>query len=312
MIHIIGLGSIGKLLTHTLRSNGLAVNVLLRGNPLNKEIVARQSAYQLRLRRPPDHDEQHQGGIRFELIGDTQSQIETLLVCTKAYHTAAAIQSIKGRLSARSSIVLLNNGLGVLDEVKQIFDGSAPSILESIISHGVYTSDSRETHSTIVHAGRGAFVISSAQTSSVIDDLCQALQVLDLKKLEYSAFCQAQLRKVLVNVVISPLTAISGLRNGQIGRFDDLIERIIRECIVVMAQLSPPFRIPYEEARRVVDEVIQLTAENKSSMLQDVLAGRQTEIEYINGYIVREGQRHRCDVRYNQALVEMVRKIEHR
>ena len=67
--------------------------------------------------------------------------------------------------------------------------------------------------------------------------------------------------------------------------------------------------IPEEEALDLVFSVAEKTAANTSSMLQDVLHGRSTEIEAINGYIVRQGRNNGIAVPVNEALYSMVWSI---
>ena len=67
-------------------------------------------------------------------------------------------------------------------------------------------------------------------------------------------------------------------------------------------------RFSKESLEEVVLDVAAKTAKNTSSMLQDVRAGRATEIDYINGYIVKRGEEIGVDVRFNERLVEMVKE----
>ncbi len=67
--------------------------------------------------------------------------------------------------------------------------------------------------------------------------------------------------------------------------------------------------ISEEEALGLVLSVAEKTAANTSSMLQDVLRGKETEIEAINGYLVREAKKHRIAVPVNEALYGIVSSI---
>jgi 2-dehydropantoate 2-reductase len=115
-------------------------------------------------------------------------------------------------------------------------------------------------------------------------------------------------KKLLVNCVINPLTAILQVRNNEIGGklLAGIRHAVVREGVAVgMAEgisLKPD----------LVDFVDQLIPryENRSSMLQDVIRGNRTEIDFINGMIVDLGKRHHIPTPANECLAQLVRFLE--
>jgi 2-dehydropantoate 2-reductase len=96
--------------------------------------------------------------------------------------------------------------------------------------------------------------------------------------------------KLIVNAAINPVTALAGVPNGALLERDDLHRKahaVAREGEAVAAALE--IALDYADACRRVDEVCTATATNRSSMLQDLERGRATEIDCINGAIVRAG-----------------------
>jgi 2-dehydropantoate 2-reductase len=94
--------------------------------------------------------------------------------------------------------------------------------------------------------------------------------------------------KLIINAAIGPVSALSGLPNGQLPKrkkWRTLLERAAREGAAVAARQG--IRLLYRNPVRAVAEVCRNTAENLSSMLQDVRRQRKTEIDAINGAIVR-------------------------
>lgn len=140
--------------------------------------------------------------------------------------------------------------------------------------------------------------------------------MLDAALVSPSEVRQAQLRKLVVNSVINPLTALLGCKNGQVlaskeGR--DLMDLLLKEAgPIVRALLPDPSNETVRRAfsdealRDLVVAVAGQTAENTSSMLQDVRAGRKTEIAYINGYLVSEGKRLGLPCDHHAGLVERI------
>jgi 2-dehydropantoate 2-reductase len=110
--------------------------------------------------------------------------------------------------------------------------------------------------------------------------------------------------KLVQNSIINPLTALAGIPNGRLPRHPlfAFAPRLAAEASAVAERegvaLSP----------NLVDEVAKLaqaTSGNRSSMLQDVLRGRSTEIDAINGYIVSTGHRHGMKCPTHEALVQL-------
>jgi len=83
------------------------------------------------------------------------------------------------------------------------------------------------------------------------------------------------------------------------------VERVVAEAVALAA--AEGLAISGEEALEQVLSVAEKTAANTSSMLQDVLRGRKTEIEAINGYIVRQAREHGINTQINEALYLLVK-----
>ena len=117
--------------------------------------------------------------------------------------------------------------------------------------------------------------------------------------------------KLVVNAAINPLTAITQLKNGEIIEHAELLDvqrRIVEEtCAVAKAKA---ITIHYSDPVEKVKDVCRATASNKSSMLQDIINGNKTEINYINGAIVSEGDKHTIPVPYNDIMTRLVSALE--
>lgn len=98
--------------------------------------------------------------------------------------------------------------------------------------------------------------------------------------------------KLAANCVINPLTAIHDCHNGELVRYAAEIEAICREVAMVMDREG--YHTHYESLLFYVGQVIRSTADNVSSMLQDVRAQRHSEIDYINGHILRRARAERA------------------
>lgn len=94
--------------------------------------------------------------------------------------------------------------------------------------------------------------------------------------------------KLIVNAAINPLSALTGVRNGALLELPEVRERaanIARETAAVAAAAG--IALPFDDPVAYVEDVMRATAANRSSMLQDLERGRPTEIEAIDGAVVR-------------------------
>lgn len=117
--------------------------------------------------------------------------------------------------------------------------------------------------------------------------------------------------KVIINAAINPLTAILRVPNGALAESDDtlaLMRSIAAEAarVAEARSIALPYADPFERARQVA----QATATNHSSMLQDVLKNRPTEIDAINGKIVEHGREVGLPTPVNATLTSLVRALE--
>lgn len=127
---------------------------------------------------------------------------------------------------------------------------------------------------------------------------------------------QLQLEKLAVNSILNPLTALFDDRNGSLN-YNFPVTRLKRlmlaETSLVIRSLpelkglpNVPSRFSAERLENVVFRVADQTRDNISSMLADIRAGRQTEIEYINGYIVKKGEELGVKCVVNYAMMQAV------
>jgi len=116
--------------------------------------------------------------------------------------------------------------------------------------------------------------------------------------------------KLLVNVGINALTALTGFKNGQLLDYPEterLMEKLVLEAAEVARKKGAHIEEdPIEKARKAA----AATRENRSSMGQDFDHRRKTEIDAINGAVVREAQSLGIPIPFNQTVTDLVKAIE--
>ncbi len=232
-----------------------------------------------------------------------------VIICVKTYSLPDLSRELKesGLLEERfkeSLFILLMNGMGN----REIFlkSGLDPARLqEGITSLGVLLAG----EGRVELKGRGKTVLQN----KIGREDRQFLEKRFLEKgfqIEFSPdFQRQQFLKLLVNATINPITALTRWQNGVIlfPALKSTVEAVVAEVVAVAAAVG--LAIPEEEALALVLSVAEKTAANTSSMLQDVLRGKEMEIEAINGYIVRQAGDHGIEVPVNEAMYGMVKSI---
>ncbi len=116
-------------------------------------------------------------------------------------------------------------------------------------------------------------------------------------------------KKLIMNSVINPLTAILQVRNGELLRSDHWI-KLMRALYDEARQITNALDIELsEELWSELLNLIRSTSENNSSMLQDLQAGKKTEIDWINGALIRKAQQKGISVPTHEAMYQMVKGI---
>ncbi|KAF2851164.1 2-dehydropantoate 2-reductase [Plenodomus tracheiphilus IPT5] len=332
-IHILGLGNLGKLLAHSLRKHHpkLPITLLFHRPSLLEEWNGAGRSIEIVRGGVSDT----QSGFSHEDVSHNGSQIQQLIVATKTHATAKALQPLRGRLSPTSTLLFLQNGIGTIDEVNtQVFPdpSSRPNYLAGIFNHGVYaTSPFSSVHAGIADAVIGPVRSSNSPTNppphlhnSALAHAIIACPELSTSLVSAQDLLHTQLQKLTINAVINPLTVLFGCKNGKLfsnKAICTLIEHQIREISMIVKTIiatshpsstesSVLAKFDVDRLRALVFDVGRKTAGNISSMRQDRLAGRKTEIDYINGYLVAQAGKAGVACPLNTRIVQLVKDGE--
>jgi 2-dehydropantoate 2-reductase len=313
-IHILGAGSIGQLWAISIRSKlpSYPVTLMLRGSSPGE---GGSSFCQKFWWRQTAWEAPREATVPIQYVNDQKDPIHTLVVTTKSYQAKDAVESILNTSNKPTRVIVLCNGaLSVRDELLPILKNDVPLILATT-THGAYREEniSEQTeaeNSCLVHAGIGTtFIQDEAADLAVLwDDVG-----LSCSTLTSSAMDQLLWKKLAANCVINPLTAIFRCTNGDLllePSFYELQHNLLYE-VAQVAQACTGNHDMLDETtlRQFVGQVIHDTKNNKSSMLQDVLHGKQTEIEHLNSYIVRKGRALGIECPENEDMVSRILEI---
>lgn len=232
---------------------------------------------------------------------------DLVIITTKSYDTKPAITHVKTAIGDKTGILTLQNGIGNVEIIGEVV--GPDNVIGGVTNLGATLIS--DTH--VRHAGSGETIIGKIDgTNPVI--LREIRELFNRVKLEakISRDIRAVLwSKLIINVGINALSALTRLHNGKLVEFEGT-KRILRDAVTEAVKIAKRKRIKliYDDPLAKVEAVCEATAGNVSSMLQDVLRKKRTEIDFINGVVVRLGQELGIPVPVNSMLVDLVKTIE--
>lgn len=236
-----------------------------------------------------------------------EGPVELAFVFVKSYATARAARQTRRVLAPDGLALTLQNGLGNREVLAEVL--GEERVVQGVTSHGATVLGPGRVR----HAGAGstqlaaptpdlrprvAAIAAMLTEAGIKTDLVDDLQTLVWGKL-------------IVNAGINPLTALLRVHNGVLAEEETcrrLVALAVEEAAAVARALG--ITLPFDDPVAHVLQVARATGANRSSMLVDVLRGSPTEIEAINGAIVREAQRLGVPVPFNEALFNLVKALE--
>lgn len=225
---------------------------------------------------------------------------DLLLVTLKAWQVSDAVKALAATLAETTPILLIHNGMGTIEELRNI---RQPLLM------GTTTHAARRDGNVIIHVANGTTHIGPAREQdgdfSYLADLLQCV----LPDVAWHNNIRAEMwRKLAVSCVINPLTALWNCPNGELRNHPEEVNLICQEVAAVIEREG--HHTSADDLRYYVEQVIDSTAENISSMLQDIQALRHTEIDYITGYLLKRARTHGIPVPENSRLFELVKRKE--
>ena len=240
------------------------------------------------------------------VVDEISIQPDVVLICVKSYTTKQAAEKIKSWLSPEAFVVTLQNGVGNLEILEEIF--GKKKVFGGITAQGSTLLGPGK----IRHAGQGETIIGPEEDpDSPLERIVSAFNTAGFNTRSIKNVVDLIWGKLIINVGINSLSAITRLKNGRLAELNGtrrVMETAVKEAVAVAAAKN--IQLPYPDPFGRVMEVCRDTAENIASMLQDVLKQRMTEVDFINGAIVREGIALGIPTPVNHTLTCLVKTIQ--
>ncbi|SNC75326.1 ketopantoate reductase [Marinobacter sp. es.048] len=294
MIGILGAGSLGGLWGAMLPA-GRAAFIARPGEPTDTDL-----SYRFRPFEGPE------SAVRIPLLR-ASDRPELILVTTKAGDTLDALAGVIDQFRVDIPIVLFQNGLGSQQAV------AARWPERPILAASTTEGANRPEPGLLVHAGTGdTWVGPLTEPAKIsVDSAVARLEDSGLTIHPEPAILQRLWQKLVINAGINPYTAILDCPNGEIlsaPLYQSTIDELCQELSELM-NAAVQIRQTPDSLRQRIEQVAKNTAGNTSSMRADVLRKRQTEIDFINGYLAKLGKELGIGTPVNQMLTEQVQQL---
>ncbi|MDD5348408.1 MAG: 2-dehydropantoate 2-reductase, partial [Candidatus Omnitrophica bacterium] len=258
-------------------------------------------------------------GLRLEGLASMEAKVnasadpkeigaaDLVILCVKSYDTKKAMTLARPLVPERGAVLTLQNGIGNIEIANEVMGeerviGGVTIVGATLVDTGV-----------VRYTGKGETVIGKIDGSITVE-------LRTIRELFIRAGLQTRISrdikgalwsKLVINAGINALTALTRLPNGKLLDYEGT-RTVMRQAVTEAVKVAKRKRIKltYDDPLSKVEAVCEATAGNISSMLQDVLKKRRTEIDAINAVIVRHGQESGIPVPVNTLLVELVKTIE--
>jgi 2-dehydropantoate 2-reductase len=295
-VAVIGPGAIGCCLAVRLALAGHKVT-LIDHHP---DRAARLSARPIRIHTPAGDLE-----ARIPVRTAPDAPPDLVLLATKAYSAGAAAGAAAAWIG-RAPLVCFQNGLGVTREVAAALPQT--NVITAVSYQAAnFVREGEVNHVAVLrthlgYEGRGP------------DDVVRAVADL-LGRAGYEPGVEADMTplvwgKLIVNAAINPVAALAGVTNGEVAARPTL--RALAACVAAEAEAVARARgitLPYAGGVQATMETARGTADNRCSMLQDIEAGRPTEIDYLNGAVAAAAEGCGVAAPANRAIAALIRQV---
>ena len=235
------------------------------------------------------------------LPSDKSFQPDLIIIAVKAQGLESAIENIKNFVHKDVIIISLLNGISSEEKIQEIYPNA--KVLKSyFIGHSAVRNGN-----SVTQDGVGEIVVEkSSKLKEIFDEFKINYKMPD--DIVYSMWL-----KYTMNLFSNQVSAILNMNFGELKRnsaFIDFAQKIIAEVRLVAEKKGVQNLENLE--KDALDFLQKMCDEGKTSMLQDVLAGRKTEVDIFAGEIIRLGKLHEIPTPCNQVLYDLIKIVEER
>ncbi len=228
-----------------------------------------------------------------------------VILATKAHQVRPAAEAAVP-WAARATVLAIQNGLGAVGQVRRALPDA--TVLAGVCYQAanlVAEGEVRHVASVAVHVG-----YEDGPADAAVRAVASLLDAAGLRGRAGDDMPPVIWGKLLVNAAINPVAGLAGVPNGEVASRPSLaaLATAIAEEGEAVAR-AERVTLPYASAPEATLETARATAENRCSMLADLESGRPTEVDYLNGALVRLGEARDVATPANRAIAALVRQV---
>lgn len=300
-IVVVGAGAMGSVFGGRLTEAGVSTTLL----DTDTELVARLNRDGLRL--------VESGGERTVKVHASAdpSEVEppdALLFFVKCHQTGPAAKLTRALAGDETAVVSLQNGWGNADTLSEAFDP------HRVVVGVTYTSATVLERGVVSSSGPGRTLLgpyADGSAEALASRVAEALETAGFP-IERPRPVLAEIwKKLVLNAATLPTAALTGLPAGELAgsaEMRELVDAAAAEAVA--AGQAKGFELDLEERLQAIHTTLERAGSGKGSMLQDVEAGRRTEIDVISGAVLGAAAEHGLDVPVTRALYALVTGLE--
>lgn len=238
--------------------------------------------------------------VRADTAADAVRGAELVLFCVKSQDTETAGAAIAPHVSPRAAVLSLQNGV---DNAPRL----AAVLGKPVVPVVVYVATEMAGPGHVRHHGRGDLILGPSPAGARCVDVLDAAGI---PARISDRVLDALWAKLIVNCVYNPLSAITELRYGELASVPGVIQTmrsVFDECVAVATADEIALADDLWES---VLAISRSAPTQRSSTAQDLARGKRSEIDHLNGYVVRRGARLGISVPVNQTLLFLVHALE--
>ncbi len=301
-IVVVGAGAVGCFFGGLLARSGSDVTLIAREKHV--AAIVKNGLYIESL--------QFKERVRINASTSTESLCEAdlILLCVKSRDTEGVIKEIKPHLKPEAVILSMQNGVDNVDRIKsQVSNQVYPAV--------VYVATAMAGDGHVKHFGRGELVIGdmdgieTATSQTVLQEIANTFTAAQIPCAISKQIKKDMWLKFLVNCCYNGISAIGQTSYGELIKkpeIQELIQSLTKEFLLVASFEN--VNISIEEANHVNQQIALTMSGQKSSTAQDLMRKRKTEIEFLNGLIVRKAAEYGVHAPTHQAIFALVKMLE--
>ncbi len=243
-------------------------------------------------------------------VDEVEEVPDLVIITTKSYDTPKAVDEIVKIAGPDTYVMSMQNGIGNEEKIAEKI-GKERTLGGMAIFGAVLVEPG---HSKVTVYASECLIGSLTENIEIAEKIAEVFRESGIPALPTDDIIREKWMKAFYNIALNSLSSILMVKYGFLGRNKEAIkimEDLIREAFQVAEAEGVNLKYTWEEyLDYFLKKQLPPTAEHESSMLQDIRRGKKTEIDYLNGAIVRLGKKHGIPTPANRIVTYLVKLLE--